>query len=224
MLCAGASAGAEQGDRRRAAVRTFLEGGCRVSKHRWTIFVGAVVALGVLVAGPAGAAPRTKIGVSFFKGGNGSAHWSKTHSTGPDAFSMRLDVPDGSSYAGISLHHVSDTLPDSEPGFVFYETGTVSGGSPRLVIASTDACYAVEYAYPETADTWNPASQWDLMGTCGFVYNATWAGVRSAFASRTVAAVYMVDDTFQPSGHTSWIDELQYDGQTISEPSDNHNG
>jgi hypothetical protein len=186
------------------------------------LVVGSVASLAVVAAAASAfAAPRTSAHTSFFSGGAGSAGWVTTQAEDGDGFSAQLNVPDSSSYAGIDLHPAA-ALPSSEPSFWVAQTGTVSGGSPRLVIASADGCYATEYVVDQASDgSWQQANQWDLAGSCGYAYNAGYTGVETAFAGRAVSDAYVVDDTYQSAGHTSWIDNISYGDATLSKPSDN---
>ncbi|HUY44905.1 MAG TPA: hypothetical protein VMV92_04165 [Streptosporangiaceae bacterium] len=171
--------------------------------------LGALGALG-LSTGPALASTGPALNISFFTGGSGSAHWLPQHAA------IQIAVPDTSSYAGADLHHILSSLPDDPPSFSFTETGTASGGAPRLVIASANGCYAVEYALTPYSDTMT-ATQWDLMGTCGFQYNAGWAGVQAAFTGTTVQDAYVVSDSYT-DGHTDTITSLEYNDQNYLTP------
>lgn len=180
-------------------------------------------------------------GVSFFAGGNGSAFWTNTTSNDSDPFSMQLDVPDTSSYAGITLHHVSGMQPPANPPSFDYkvdQTGP-SGGSPRLVIQFTSPAGTTLYIdlrpLAWTADTSKTESgssnDWDLMNSgvasCpAFEYEQSYSSLVSTVEScdpgAVVQSAYVVADNFAyVTGYTAWIDNLQYAGKTISQPSDN---
>lgn len=187
-------------------------------KRLFVVAATLLVAL-ALSANVVAAASKAGMNVSFFAGGGGSPGWSRTMSNSDDPFSMKLNVPDPSAFAGIYLHRTASTLPSGEPGFDQYQTGTVSG-PVRLVIAATDGCYAMKYVYPFVTDAWATANQWDRMGSCGYGYNVSWASIQTTFASRTVSSVYVVSDSYN-GGSVTWVDNLSYDGQTFSQPSDN---
>jgi len=189
-------------------------------RRRALLGIAAITAAG-LGASPAFADARVAPSASFFSGGQGTANWSTATSNDTDPFSVRLAVPDTSSYAGVALVHIGASLPSAAPSFEFIETGSASGGSPRLVIASTDGCYATEYALAPYSG-WMTANQWDLMGSCGYAYNAGWSGVQAAFADRSVASAYVVSDSYT-GGHVDQVDNISYGEFTLSQPKDNAN-
>lgn len=190
-------------------------------------------------------AGRSKPSVSFFAGAypagsvaNGSAHWTNTQSNDGDGFSMEIDVPQGvgtpnyySSYGGITLHHVAGSpAPATEPSFDFMSTvGGSSGGSPRLVIRFSDGGSINLRPLSWTANTWTTedgaSNDWDNNGgSCGFLYEKSYATVLACHADTTVTSAYIVSDSgwlYPSSGYVQYIDNLQYDGYTISQPSDN---
>jgi hypothetical protein len=193
----------------------------------------AAVSVGTL---PATAAARTSPSVSFFQGGEGNAHWSQDQSNGDDKFSMELDVPgfdlatEPVNYAGIDLHHVDGRpAPVQAPSFDFYSTATgPSLGSPRLVINFSDGGDANLRPLAWAQDTWTTVDgngpNWDNRGgTCPFLFNTTYAAVLACHAGATVTSAYVVSDSgyAYPQGYVHYIDNLQYDGKTISQPSDN---
>jgi hypothetical protein len=181
----------------------------------------AAVAI-MIAAGPATAAPKPSLG-GFFAGGNGSAGWTKDVPHGSDQFTIRLAVPDADSYAGVEIKHVGEDVPSTAPSFQFMEEGTASGGSPRLVIEGSNGCVATEYALVDGGTSyspgWHTAGQWDLMGSCGYTYNASYADVQAAFADAAVESVFVVSDSYG-GGHTDYVDDIQYDGTTFSAPGD----
>ena len=196
-----------------------------------TIALTAVMAAG-LGANPAGAAARTTPSVSFFQGGAGNANWSRDTSNDTDPFSMRLDVPDSASYAGIDLHHVDgQPAPATPPSFDFRSsTAGPSGGSPRLHINFSDGGSIDLRPLFWTADTWTnengSGTDWDNNGgTCGFLYEQTYSVVTACHAGATVTSAYVVTDSgwLYPTGYTNYIDNIQYGGTTISQPSGNRN-
>lgn len=190
----------------------------------------AVVSVGTL---PADAAARITPSVSFFQGGNGNAHWSHDESNGDDKFSMELDVPDASSYGGAYLHHVEgQPAPEEAPSFDFYSTVSgLSGGSPRLHINFSDGGGADLRPQMWEQDMWTTVDgngmNWDSNGlTCGYQYATTYAAVLACHPGATVTSAYVVSDSgwLHPEGYVHYIDNLQYGGVTISQPSDNRRG
>ena len=191
----------------------------------------AAVSVGTL---PAEAAARTNPSVSFFQGGAGNAHWSQDQSNGTDRFSMELDVPDAFSYAGIDLHHVEGRpAPATAPSFDFYSTVSgASGGSPRLHINFSDGGSVDLRPVAWVQNTWTNVGggdddNWDNNGgTCGFRYQRTYQEVLACHPATTVTSAYVVSDSgwLHPEGYVNYIDNLQYDGATISQPSDNRRG
>lgn len=207
-------------------------GGTTMSKPiRHLIAIAAATAAALSVGTiPAGAAGRTAPSVSFFEGGEGNAHWSQDESSGGDRFSMELEVPDAVSYAGIDLHHEEGRpAPEHAPSFDFYSTATgPSLGSPRLVILFSDAGKAELRPLAWAQDEWTTVgggdNNWDNNGgTCGYLYQTTYDAVRACHPGATVTAAFLVSDSgyAYPEGYTHYIDNLEYDGTTISRPSDN---
>ncbi len=195
-----------------------------------TLF-GMLVALGPAVS--AYADGRTAPSVSFFHGGNGSAHWTRAaDATGDtDGFSMELDVPNPSSFAGIDLQHqVGTTAPTTPPSFDFMSSVSgPSGGSPRLVIQFNDGGNIQLRPLTWTANVWTHESgsgtDWDNNGgTCGFQYEKPYNVVTACHAGKTVTDAFIVSDEFAyPNGFTHFIDNISYNGSTISRSGDNSN-
>lgn len=188
----------------------------------------AALSVGTL---PAGAAARTEPSVSFFEGQDGQAHWSRDYSNGNDKFSIALELPAGSyfDYAGADLQHVDGRpAPDQAPSFDFRSTSSgASGGSPRLHLNFSDGGGADLRPVTWEQDTWTAVdgkgASWDNNGGCGYRYNATYAEVLACHPGEAVTSAYMVSDSgwAHPEGYTTYIDNLQYGGTTISQPSDN---
>jgi hypothetical protein len=193
---------------------------------------------------------RQTISVSFFVGrigpvSNGSAHWTNTESNDSDPFSVEIDIPQGgtpangfSSFAGINFHHVPALAPNNPPAFDFMADKTAaSGGSPRLVMIFSDGGNINLRPLAWIQDTWisegtgNPtpdplaATNWDNNGgTCGFLFEQTYATVKACHAAATVTAAFIVSDSgWLNAPYTNWIDNIQYNDQTISQPPDNSN-
>jgi hypothetical protein len=186
---------------------------------------------------PASAEGRTAPSISFFAGGNGSAHWSHVDaSTDSDGFSIELDVPGVSppDFSGATLQHqAGTTAPTVAPSFDFMSTVTgASGGSPRLVIVFSDGGNINLRPLAWVANAWTregsgtTTSDWDNSGgTCGFLYEQTYDVVTACHAGTTVTAAFVVSDSgwLYPTGYVNFIDNIQYNGVTLSAPSDNAN-
>ena len=198
----------------------------------------AVAAAGVMAfsaLAPASAEGRTAPSISFFAGGNGSAHWSHVDaSTDSDGFSIELDVPGVSppDFSGATLQHQAGTnAPTGAPSFDFMSTITgASGGSPRLVIVFSDGGNINLRPLAWANDIWTHedgnGTDWDNSGgTCGFRYEQTYAVVTACHAGTTVTAAFVVSDSgwLYPTGYVNFIDNIQYNGVTLSAPSDNAN-
>jgi hypothetical protein len=200
-------------------------------------------------AAPPNPSGRQTISVSFFVGhvgpvGNGSAHWTNGDSNDSDRFSMELEIPEGgtpadgfSSFAGINFHHVPPVAPANAPSFDFKADRTgPSGGSPRLVILFSDGgninLRPLEWVQDKwisegPGDTPDAAAEtnWDNNGgTCGFLFEQKYQTVLACHAAAIVTGAFIVSDSgWLEALYTNWIDNIQYDGKTISQPSDNGN-
>gem|GEM_PF-5524026 len=192
--------------------------------------MGALLALGPSLA--AHAQQRTTPSVSFFHGGSGSASWARVDAAGDnDGFSIKLDVPNPSSYAGIRLDHQAGTsAPATAPSFDFMST--VSGpseGSPRLVIVFSDRGNIQLRPLAWVANTWTHengnSKDWDNNGgTCGFLYEQTYSIVVACHPGATVTDAFIVSDELHyPNGFIHYIDNIDYNGTKITKPGDNAN-
>ncbi len=190
---------------------------------------------------------RQTISVSFFSGqvgpvASGSAHWTNTTSNDPDAFSILLDIAEGgtpangfTSFAGINFHHVPPAPPAAAPSFDFKADRTAaSGGSPRLVMLFSDGGNINLRPLAWVQDTWisegpgptpdpSAPTNWDSNGgACAFVYETTYQTALACHAGATVTAAFIVSDSGWLNGpYRNWIDNIQYAGKVISQPSDN---
>src|SRR5437868_14493997 len=76
-----------------------------------------------------------------------------------------------------------------------------------------------------TGNTSDPdfATNWDNNGgTCGFQYEQTYDAALACHAGQSVTAALIVSDSgWLEAPYTNWIEHIQYDGKTISQPSDN---
>jgi len=190
------------------------------------------------------------ISVSFFAGHigvtpSGSAFWTNTTSNDSDPYSVEIDIPAGgnptnsfSSFAGINFHHIPTAAPLSPPAFDFMANKTAaSGGSPRLVMIFSDGGNINLRPLTWTQDMWtsegtgNPTpdpafeTNWDNNGgTCGFLYQQMYKVVVACHLGATVTAAFIVSDSgWLSAPYVNWIDNIQYNGQTISQPPDNAN-
>lgn len=201
--------------------------------------VASLMALAFMAFMPSGASASPGISVSFFAGhvgpvANGSARWTTAASNDSDPFSIQLDVPDGtgapdffSSFAGIQLHHVSSTAPATPPAFDFMaDKVAASGGSPRLVMQFSDGGDMELRPLAWTAHTWTTedgaSTDWDIHSpTCPFVFETTYAAGLACHAGASVTSVFIVTDSgWLSAPYTNWIDNIQYDGKVVSQPSD----
>jgi hypothetical protein len=203
-------------------------------------------ALAVTVAGTAAAAlaiapawgsgsGRTTQSESFFASGNASAHWDNTQSSDANRFSQRYTVNDATSYAGTTLHHVEgQPAPANSPTFSFKASQAgPSGGSPRLVMVFGDPTTGATVGnIALTPDNWD--TNWQAVGdgswavnggTCGFKYHDQYDDAVACMGDAVVTNAFMVTDSgwLYPTGYTNWVDQIQYGGKTISQPSDNNN-
>ena len=187
---------------------------------------------------PVNASAAPGISISFFAGhagpvADGSAHWTTAVSNDGDSFSMELDVPDGvgapsffSSFAGIDLHHIPSAAPVTPPSYDFLaDKIAASGGSPRLVMEFSDGgdlelrplAWSTTWTHEDGAST-----DWDVHSpTCPFLFETTYATGLACHAGASVTGVFIVTDSgWLSAPYTNWIDNIQYEGIVISEPSD----
>ncbi len=187
--------------------------------RRTTGTVAAVVCGSLGFTGAAAAAPVIQ---NFSVHGSATAGWV----TGIDApgdtdgQSIRLSVPDASSYAVVNLGNLPSAAPASGPSFVFEPSlSGPSAGSPRLAITFSDGDYM--YAVPAvwTADAWSSVgganTDWfDAgSGSCPALSNV---GYQQALACHeadhsTVTDVYLIADS-SATGYVVYADDLDYGG------------
>ena len=199
----------------------------------------SLMALALLAFVPSSAAADSGISVSFFAGhigsvANGSAHWTTATSNDSDPFSVQLDVPDGtgppdffSSFAGVQLHRVPSSAPLTPPAFDFMaDKAAASGGSPRLVMQFSDGGDMELRPLAWTANTWThedgASTDWDVHSpSCPFLFEAPYAAGLACHAGASVTSVFIVSDSgWLNAPYTNWIDNIQYAGTVISQPSD----
>jgi len=179
---------------------------------------------------------------------SGSAHWTNSNSNDSDPFSIVLDVPEGrfegflSSFAGINFHHVPPVPPALPPSFDFQaDRAGASGGSPRLVMMFSDGGNInlrplewLPFVWTSEGPQPNPPNEgphvdptfetnWDSVGgTCGFASQQTYAAALACHPDAIVTAAFIVSDSgWLNAPYKNWIDNIQYGGKTISQPSDN---
>jgi len=191
----------------------------------------AVTSAAALAIAPAwgSSGGRTAQSESFFAYGNASAHWDNSQDADDDGFSQVYEVNDATSYAGTTLHHVEGLpAPADPPSFDFKtsQDGNPSVGSPRLVIVFADGgniqLRPLFWDSSWTHEDGN-SNDWDNYGgTCGFRYERSYEEVKACHPDQLVTAAFIVTDApYAP--YKVWIDNVQYDGKTISQPSDNNN-
>jgi len=176
---------------------------------------------------------RTAQSESFFASGNASAHWDNTQADADsDGWSQVYGVQDAISYAGTTLHHVEGRpAPTNSPSYWFKSDaaheGTPSLGYPALVIEFADGgniqLRPLTWHSTWTEEGVDNSKDWDdYGGTCGFLYGQDYQTVRACHGDSLVTAAFLVVQN--PSApYQIWIDQVQYDGKTISKPSDNNN-
>ena len=178
------------------------------------ILTGAAVAVpaaAVAIFGFVGAAAAgTSQNISFFTGGAGTAHWA-----GSGHGAVTLSVPDNNSYAGFNVHHFPTTLDAGASSFAYSESGSATGGAPRMVFEMSNGDTVIEYAYPVTTDgtTLNTAGQWDIYGS-SYRYNVPADSVTSDEAGATVQSEFMVSDSYT-GAHSEVITSLTENGNIL---------
>lgn len=181
----------------------------------------------------------------------GQGFWTDQVSNDSDPYSMQLFVPEGgtpadgfSSFAGINFHHITGRpAPAMSPTFDFMaDKSGASGGSPRLVVQFSSPPNTTLYIdlRPDawTAGTWTTEgvvphqNDWDLMnqgdalcpgfGT-GLTYAEAISIIQTCDPGALVTASFIVTDSGWTGAapYNNWIDNIQYNGVTISQPSDN---
>ena len=200
-----------------------------------SVIAVAAASAATLAFAPAWGAGRTAQSESFFASGNASAHWDNSQSADSDPFSQEYEVNDATATAGTTLHHVEGRpAPEAEPTFDFKaDRSGPSGGSPRLVMIFGDPATGTTVGNialtPDTVDTtWQHAqgNEWVVNGgSCGFVYHDNYQHAVGCMGDSVVTAAFLVSDSgwLYPTGYKNWVDNVQYDGKTISKPSDNNN-
>ena len=204
---------------------------------RRSVVAIAAASAATLAFTPSWGAGRTAQSESFFAYGNASAHWDNTQSADSDRWSQEYEVNDASSYAQTTLHHVEGLpAPAKSPSFDFKadRDAPSSGGSPRLVMVFSDPVSGATVGDIElTPDNWSQSWQhmddgyWSVHGgPCVYSYHDSYEhAVGCMGTGSVVSAAFVVTDSFWSalSPYKNWVDNVQYDGKTISQPSDNNN-
>jgi hypothetical protein len=99
--------------------------------------------------------------------------------------------------------------------------------SPRLVIVFADGgniqLRPLFWNSSWTHEDGNSNDWDDVGGTCGALYEQSYDAVKACHPDQQVTAAYIVTDApYAP--YKMWIDNVQYGGKTISQPSDNNSG
>jgi len=207
----------------------------RISRR--SVVAVAAVSAATLAFAPSWGAGRTAQSESFFASGNASAHWDNTQSSDANRFSQVYEVNDATSYAGTTLHHVEGLpAPATSPSFWYKadRDSPDSGGSPRLVMVFGDPATGATVGDIElTPDDWSQSwrsigdGYWSVHGgPCVYTYHDNYDhAVGCMGAGTVVTSAFIVTDSFWKilSPYKNWVDQIQYDGKTISQPSDNNN-
>lgn len=186
----------------------------------------AAAALGLLVIPSLASAEITH---TLFAGNGGTAAWVSTDpprgSTGTQ--SVRLKIPDADAFAGVRLNGFDDESPLGPPSFDFKSNvaSAQSGGSPRLRIRFDDGGSIDLRPLQWTGgEVWQhvdgSSSNWDNDGNggaCGFQFQITYDQALSCHPGADVVGVHVVTDSgWLVSPYTHWVDNITYDGTTIS--------
>lgn len=198
---------------------------------RKALLAGVVAMVAIAMTVPASA----DVSESFFSGGaDASAGWvaftPAPPGSGEDAsIALEVNSPDG--YAGVEISGVGTAAPATPPSFAFRSNATNagSGGSPRLVIGFDDGGNMQLRPLSWTADTWvtidgaitDSTQGWDNAGgSCGFLYNTTYATALGCHSGANVTSLFVVSDSgwLHAGGYIHYIDDISYDGTTVSYP------
>jgi hypothetical protein len=158
----------------------------------------------------------------------GTAHWVKGAGLGGGYGLVTTSLPSG-TYGGISLSN-----PPADPNsltalsfdFKPNQTGG-SGGSPRLVVQFSDGGDASLRPLAWVAGTWTHedgmvGTDWDNRGgTCGSLYETTWATIKTCHTGTTVTGIFAVNDSgwlYPPAGEEVVLDNVTVNDQVASGP------
>lgn len=158
----------------------------------------------------------------------GTAHWVKGAGSDGGYGLVTTSVPSG-TYGGIQLSN-----PPADPNaitalsydFKPNQTGG-SGGSPRLVVQFSDGGDGSLRPLAWVAGTWMHedgmvSTDWDNRGgTCGFVYETTWAAIKACHAGATITGIFAVNDSgwlYPPAGEEVVLDNVTVNDQVASGP------
>ena len=161
----------------------------------------------------------------------GDAHWVKGAGLG-GGYGLVTTSTAAGTYGGIELNN-----PPSDPNsitalsydFKANQTGA-SGGSPRLVIQFSDGGDASLRPVAWVAGVWMhengmTSTDWDNRGgTCGFVYETTWAAIKACHVGATITAIFAVNDSgwvYPATGEQVVLDNITVNDQVASGPGKN---
>jgi hypothetical protein len=134
-----------------------------------------------------------------------------------------MTCPWGVTYGGAELVG-GPTSPEALTSIAFSykpDTTGAGGGSPRLVIQFSDGGSADLRPLNWTAGVWElvdglaPSANtgWDNYGgSCGFLYNTTWAGVLACHVGTSITGIFLVND----SGWLHDPEQVILDGANIN--------
>jgi hypothetical protein len=194
---------------------------------RSAAIAAALIVCGVL-APAAAAKAATPVFSTFFTQGNGAAAWSEgADAPGDnDGQSVKLTVPDPSSYAGLVLSNFSPTPPSTAPAFSFLSSVSgPSGGAPRLVLRFSNGDTAELAPASWTAGQWTRLSggavDWFDAGAggCPALNDVSYAQALacSTGSGASITDVYLLaDDTSSASGFVQYVDDISYGGATVT--------
>jgi hypothetical protein len=152
--------------------------------------------------------------VSFFHGGDGTAHWA------PQQGAIVLsETTTPGAYAGAMLMHVASTAPAVAPNFTQVDTtDEASGGSPRLVLLFGDGGTVYGYRLAMSTATQSDALHWDSTGgASGFIYNGDYSvEVADHNGSPVVAAYVVTDSGWEGQSYTNFISDITYGDSTYA--------
>jgi hypothetical protein len=193
--------------------------------------VGLVVALSACFVPPPTGHPAL---VTFSSANGATAGWTTTDGPTGSTDSRSIEVvspanptqPPNHPYGNANLVFADSSAPaaDNPPSFSFKASTTgPSLGAPRLVIRFSGGGDLELRPLAYAGNVWTTVSGdgnlWDNNGgTCGYLYATTYATGLACHAGETVTSVSIqVDSGYAyPAGLTILVDDIHYDGTTIS--------
>jgi len=199
--------------------------------HKARLFGVAVAGFTLLATVTPASAELTE---EFFTGGEGEAGWvafDPAPEGATENASIALTLKTSADYAGVELAGFAAEPPETPPSFTFRSsvTNAGSGGSPRLVMLFDDGGKMELRPLSWTADEWvvidgsvvDATQGWDNGGgSCGFLYNTSYATALACHGGAVVTDVFVVTDSawLYTAGYTHYIDDIAYGGDTLSFP------